>query len=182
MFYIGPKSTFKGDLMQDKVPLVNNSKKTKKKTTKKKDSNGSSIEKYQYTERILCPRDTKEINALGDRLWAYAQKEDSLNFEDFCADEGMAPSMLCYWAEHNIYFRDQHKKAKLKIGARLDKGFLRKDFEYRCKMTLHNYLDRAKEDDAYEDSRKIKLANEGVTNGETKIIVVNENKSYEEPE
>lgn len=145
--------------MQSKVQLVNDYKKTRKKTPKQEDQRPSEEEvKYQYTERILCPRDVKEINAMADRLWAYVQKPDTVNFEDFCADEGMSPYMLTHWSKRNKYFADIYKRSKLKIGARLDRGFLSKQYEYRCRISLYNYMDRAKDDDKREDDRAVERA------------------------
>lgn len=152
-------------------------KKDKKATNKKELNPSEAI--YCFKERKLCPRDPEEIGQLGDKLWEYAKNEDTVNFEDFCANEGISINMLYYWSTKNEHFKHQYARSKLKIGARIDKGLMFKQYEWRNRIVLHNYLDRAQKDDAREDERKIKLANEGVTSGETKIVVVNENKRYE---
>lgn len=167
--------------MQKESLSVNDSKKTKKKTTKIKQLDPQEGF-YCYKERRLCPRDPEEIHQLGDRLWKHVQDDRCVNFEDFCADEGISIDMLRYWSLKNEYFGQIYQRSKLKIGARLDRGIWFKQLEWRNRITMHNYLKRYAEDDAIEDTRKIKLANEGVTNGETRILIVNENKKYEEPE
>lgn len=104
-----------------------------------------------------------------------------LTIEEECHKRNIHSRTLRKWAKQCQIVDDGKDFALEILGVRREKGWLNKKLNDKSVLTFWQFLDRYKEHDDREDTRKIKLANEGVAEGQTIIRVVNENIKEEVP-
>ncbi len=98
-----------------------------------------------------------DIDDLTDKLLAWAQEDDSINFCGFCADYRVVPSRLTTYSQTNESFRNAYSLAKVIIGARRERKL--------NENTMHSkaYDLNARTYDEFMDKKHSQIAKEGKT-------------------
>lgn len=184
MFYNAPKCTRKGDRMQKQSQTEKVFAKNKKISTIYKPGRGKKNEPgWAWFEARECGKSEEQlIEFIIDFVSSIVNNPDILSIEEECHRRHIHSRTLRKWAKQCPIVEEGKDYALEIIGLRREKGMLLKKMDPKFITFLHQFLDRYTEHDDREDARKVKLASQGVTPGETKIIVVNENIKTEEPE
>jgi hypothetical protein len=153
--------------------VIVSEKKEKKPTTKK-------VEEISYA---WFEKSTDRIKKeLGKQLLEMASQGLILSLEEFCMKKRVRHNTLLRWAQSDSQLHDEIEEAKLYIGVNRERGVITKVYDPKTLMYQWHFMPRFREHDVREDKRKIALANEGVTEGQIRIVTVNENIKVQEAE
>lgn len=136
-----------------------------------------------FERRQRWPKTPERMKELGRILIEEANNEKGALFMMRIAQKlGISYQYLRELTQESPELKSDRDFAREILGTRQLEGAVRKqlDREVVIKYLRLHVPDLVKDIDTNEDARKIKLASQGVTEGQTKIVVVNENVTVKE--
>jgi len=120
-----------------------------KRTPKTKPSKKSTVYKI-ITEAYVKTNDLNFIKTVAKELVEWSINiPDALSIEQYCVENRIPYDTLESWGKRHPFLKEAVDMAKMAIGVRRENGYIKNKYNQKVSLTLHNYLDRCKEDDKW---------------------------------